>query len=99
MFILLIAQGCYVRYISDEKKMTPKAEPGTSDLLDEWQYTTVPTTQPTPTEPATEPSQPAYGVQLACTSITGESEVVAQYDSVPCPMDLDEDYTLRDDER
>ena len=43
--------------------------------------------------------QPAYGVQLACTSITGETEVVAEYDSVPCPMDvLDEDYTLREPE-
>ena len=43
--------------------------------------------------------QPAYGVQLACTSITGETEVVAEYDSVPCPMDdSDEDYTLREPE-
>ena len=84
---MLIAQGCYVRYISDDKKLTPRAEPGTGVLLEEWQYTTTPTT----TEPATEPSQPAYGVQLACTSITGETEVVAQYDSVPCPMDLDDE--------
>ena len=95
MFILLIAQGCYVRYINDVNKHTPPADPGAGVLAEQDLYTRPPTTTPTPTEP----SQPAYGVQLACTSITGESEVVAQYDSVPCPMDLDEDYTLRDDER
>jgi hypothetical protein len=83
LFILLIAQGCYVRYINDVNKDTPPAEPGTGVLVEQDLYTT--------TEPPTEPSQPAYGVQLACTSITGETEVVAQYDSVPCPMDLDDE--------
>ena len=100
---MLIAQGCFVTYINDSRRDIPPAEQGAGNLTDQdrldgsythpWHPTT---TLPTPTEPTPTPTPT---VQLSCTSINGETEVVAEYDSVPCPMDvLDEDYTLREPE-
>ena len=43
-------------------------------------------------------AEPSSGVQLACTSITGESQIVAQYDAVQCPINVDEDKDEDEDE-
>ena len=112
MFILLIAQGCFVTYINDVNQDIPPAEQGAGNLTDQdrldgsYTHPIQPTTLPTPTEPTPTPT-----VQLSCTSITGETEVVAEYDAVPCPADdadepmeidedfLDGDFALRDDPR
>ena len=86
----------------DVNQDLPPAEEGAGNLTDQdrldgsYTHPIQPTTLPTPTEPTPTPTPT---VQLSCTSITGETEVVAEYDSVPCPMDvLDEDYTLREPE-
>ena len=96
--------------MNDVNQDLPPAEEGAGNLTNEdildGSYTHPIQPTPTPTEPTPTPTPT---VQLSCTSITGETAVVAQYDSVPCPADdadepmeidpdfLDGDFTLRDD--
>ena len=79
MFIFLIAKGCHLKYVPI---LTP-IPTGRETNVDENNHLKTGLL-----------AQPSSGVELACTSNTGDKQTLAQYDVVQCPrnnQDEDED--------